>query len=182
MASESDQGRCIKCDKEKCIVKCCGCSQTYCYNHFEKHREELKGKLDELTVSRDSLQQTLIEQKNSPDKHSLMQKLDEWERRSIEKIRQVADEVKQSLLKNINLQFVDTERKLNELTAQLRRAYEENDFFESDLQHWEEKLTKLTEKINGSSTDIILRQSTPLVNNISVDTTCECEHDTPLLT
>ena len=158
-------------------MKCCGCSQTFCYNHFEKHRQELKGKLDELTVSRDSLQQTLMERKNTAEKHPSIQKLEEWERRSIEKIRQVADEVKQSLLKSIDLHFVDIGHQLNELTLQLRNSYEENDFFESDLQHWEDKLTQLREKINRSSTDIILRQSSSLVNTISVDTTCKYDVD-----
>lgn len=169
----SDKVRCIQCEKEKGIVKCCGCSQEYCYKHFEEHRQELKGKFDELTVSRDSLQQTLFEKKKTLEQHVLIKNLEEWERRSIEKIRQTAEETKQSLLKSLDRYFVETEHKLNQLTIQLRKSYDENDFFESDLQRWQENLAQLKENIRRSSTDIILRQTTPLVYQIDIDTTRE---------
>ena len=176
----AEKTQCHRCEKVKGTVKCCGCSQAYCYNHFDEHRQELSRKLEEVTVSRDYLLQTLVEQKDTMEKHVLIQKLEEWERLSIEKIRQAADEIKKSLLKRIHQHFVNTEGKLNYLTLELRKSHEENDFHESDLQRWEEKLAQLKEDINRSSIDIVLRPSIPLVHQIDIDTTSEYTAQKPL--
>jgi len=90
---------CVRCDKEKAILRCGRCSQDFCYNHFVNHRQELNEQMEEIEVIR----QTLTEQSAEPRKHALIKQVDKWERDSINKIRQTADKARQLLLPNISL-------------------------------------------------------------------------------
>jgi hypothetical protein len=91
MATASKKATCSTCDKEKGGVRCEGCSKIFCLNHFDGHRQELSTQLDEIEVTRDLFRQTLTEKMADPQKHALIEQIDEWENDSINKIRQAAD-------------------------------------------------------------------------------------------
>jgi chromosome segregation ATPase len=171
MATAAGRNRCVTCEKVKATSRCGGCLQEFCYNDFGHHRQELNKQLDEVEVTRDLFRQTLTDQTTDPQKHSLIQQINDWERDSIRKIRQAAEEARQTLLKHTTGHMRQVEIDLNELTGQLRQRREENDFFETDLYHWNEELTRLTKELAKPS-NINLRQDTkPLVNKIAVDIT-----------
>jgi hypothetical protein len=171
MATAAGRNRCVTCEKVKATSRCGGCLQEFCYNDFGHHRQELNKQLDEVEVTRDLFRQTLTDQTTDPQKHSLIQQINDWERDSIQKIRQAAEEARQTLLKHTTGHMRQVEIDLNELTGQLRQRREENDFFETDLYHWNEELTRLTKELAKPS-NINLRQDTkPLVNKIAVDIT-----------
>ena len=92
--------RCVTCNKENAIMKCEGCAQSFCYNHMLNHRQELHNQLDEIEVTRDLFKQTLTEQTNDPQKYSLIQQIDKWERDSIRTIQRTAEEERQKILKH----------------------------------------------------------------------------------
>jgi chromosome segregation ATPase len=168
MASASVKARCGTCGKEKATLKCGGCSQDFCYKHLGDHRQELSKELDDVEVMRDLFRQTVNEQKFDPEKHSIMQQIDNWECDSIQKIHHTAEEARQLFRQHISAHFTQLESKLNKVTDQLRQSREEEDFFESDIRQWNEELTQLTEKLSKLS-DITLRQDqTPLITKISV--------------
>ena len=164
----TSKARCVTCDKEKGILKCGGCSQDFCSNYFSDHRQERSKQLNEVEVIRDTLRQILTQQTAEPNKHVLIQQIDEWERESIGKIRQTAEEARELLLK-YTAGHVTMEVKLNKLTNQLRESRQENDFFETDISLWKENLTILTDELNKSSNITIKQHSIPLVTKISVD-------------
>jgi hypothetical protein len=93
MSTADSKTLCTTCGKAKTIFKCGGCQQDFCYNHSTDHRQELSQQLDSIEVSRDLFRQRLTEQTHKP------QHIDKWERDSIEKIRRVAEEARQELLK-----------------------------------------------------------------------------------
>jgi ABC-type transporter Mla subunit MlaD len=135
MATAAGRSRCVTCDKDKATLRCGGCLQEFCYKHIADHRQELNKQLDEVEVNRDLFRQTLTEQTTDPQKNTLIQQINEWERDSITKIRQTAEEARETLLKHTTGHIRKVEIDLNKLTEQLRQNREEDDFFETDLHH-----------------------------------------------
>ena len=141
MATAVGKNRCVTCGKEKAVMKCGGCSQDFCFNHMTNHRQELNEQLDAVEVNRDLFRQSLTEQTTDPQKHPLIQQINDWERQSIKIIQQTAEEARQSLVEH-NIEYArQVEIALNKLTAELRQSREENDFYETNLRHWNEELT-----------------------------------------
>jgi uncharacterized FlaG/YvyC family protein len=171
----NNRNLCDACGKAKGISKCEGCSKIFCYKHFGDHRQELNRQLDEVEVSRDLFRQTLTEQTTEPQKHTLVQQINEWERDSINKIHRTANEAREILLKHTTQNITEIEVKLNELTDQLRQNREENDFVETDLRQWKKQLTQLTQKLSKPLNISLQQDSRPLVTKICVDVfTGEC--------
>ena len=65
------------------------------YKHVVEYRQTLHHQLDEVIVEHDSLQQTIIE--NRDQSHPLMDYIDEWEQNSIKKVQQIAQEARQKV-------------------------------------------------------------------------------------
>jgi uncharacterized protein (DUF3084 family) len=95
--------------------------------------------------------------------------IDKWERDSIKKIRQTAEEARQELFKYTDGHIRQIEIELNILTDQVRESREENDFVETDLQRWKQELTHLTNQLAQPSNITIGQDSTPLVTKISIN-------------
>jgi DNA repair exonuclease SbcCD ATPase subunit len=167
--STSGKTRCVTCGKDKAIFKCGGCQQDFCYNHSTDHRQELGRQLDELEVTRDLFRETLTEKTDQTQNLPLMQQIDQWERDSINKIRQTAEEAREDLIKYTDKHIRQTETKLHRLTDQLRQSREENDFVETDLQRWNEELTQLMNQLAKASNITVRQDSIPLISKISVD-------------
>jgi hypothetical protein len=73
MAEATEKIRCVICNKEKATLKCGGCSQDFCYNHWDTHRQELNKQLDEIEMNRDIFRQSLTQQIEQPNNHTLIQ-------------------------------------------------------------------------------------------------------------
>src|SRR5690348_3051897 len=115
MATATGRSQCATCGKGNAILKCGGCTQDFCYNHFGNHRQQLNTQLEEVEVNRDLFRQVLTEQMAEPQKHPLIKQIDEWERDSINKIRQTAQEARQILLQHTPGHIKQVEIKLNTL-------------------------------------------------------------------
>ena len=128
MATATGKARCVTCNKEKSAVRCEGCLQIFCFDHLTNHRLKLSEELDEIEINRDLFRQTLNEQINDPQKHSLIKQIDQWEEDSIKKIQQTAKECKQILVPHMTEHFNQIEVNLTKLTNQLRQTRQENYF------------------------------------------------------
>ena len=160
---------CVICEKDdKATLRCDECLQEFCYNHLTDHRQELSKQLDEIEVARDFFRQTLTQQTAEPEKHVLIQQINDWECESIKKIRQTADEGRQTLFQHISSYMKQIEIDLIKLTDQLRENRKENDFFETDLHHWNEELKRLTNELAQPSNVHLRQDTTPFINKISV--------------
>ena len=111
MATSIARIRCVTCGKEKATSKCAGCLQDFCFNHLAEHRQQLSKQLDDIEVHRVLFQQTIIQQTNEPQKHSLIEQINQWEKDSIQKIQQTAEETRQILFKYTNENINQIEQK-----------------------------------------------------------------------
>jgi hypothetical protein len=169
VAMATVKSRCAICSKEKAILKCGGCIQDFCYNHFGDHRQQLNQQLEEVEVNRDLFRQTITEQTAESQRHPLINQVDQWERDSIIKIQQTAEEARQILLQHTTEHVKQIEVKLKQLTDQLRQGREENDFVETDIRRWNQQLTQLTNELNKPSNILLRHDSKPFVTKLYVD-------------
>ena len=171
MTTSLGKNRCTKCEKDKSTLRCGGCLQEYCVNHSFDHRQELNKQLDDVEVTRHLFRQTLLQQATDPEKHALIQQINDWERESIVKIRQTAEEARQTLLKHTTGHIKQIEIDLNKLADQLRQSREDNDFYETDLRHWNDELKRLANELAKPSTINLRQDTTALIHRISVGVT-----------
>jgi hypothetical protein len=168
MATATGKARCVTCGKEKSAVRCEGCLQIFCFNHLTVHRQELSQQLDEIEINRDLFRQTLNEQTNDRQKHFLIKQINKWEKDSIEKIQQTAEECKQILRQHTIEHFNQIEINLAKLTDRLRVTRRDDDFNEIEINQLKQKLTQLTKELDQPSNISIQQDSTALINKISV--------------
>ena len=108
MATGTGKNECVTCKKEKVVYKCEGCSRYFCMNDLSAHQRELEKQLDIIEDHRNLFHQNLIEQKTNSQKQLLIQQVNQWEKESIEKIQQTAEEARQLLIKHTNTYIIKT--------------------------------------------------------------------------
>ena len=168
MAAATGKARCVTCGKQKVAHPCAGCSQNFCFNHLADHRRTLEKQLDEVEDRRNLFRETLTQQKTNPQEHPLMQQIDIWERKSIKKIRQTAEESRQMLVQHTTGHINNIETKLVQLTEQLKQTRDENDVNEIVLNQFKQKLKQLEEELAKPPHILIREESTSFVSKISV--------------
>ena len=168
MATISGKIRCVVCDKEKATLRCGGCFEEYCYNHWNPHRQELNKKFEEIEINRDLFRQSLTQHIEQPNNDVLIEEINQWKEKSIEKIERTAEETRRRLIENTNEYFHQLEIKLIDLTNQLRQSREENDYNEISLRKFEQELNQLTKELNQGSNISIREDSTSFINQISL--------------
>jgi hypothetical protein len=169
MTTPTGRNLCVRCEKDRATLRCGGCLQEFFFNHLADHRQELSKQLDEVEVNRDVFCQTLNEQTTHPETHAFIEQINKWEHDSVQRIREIAEEARQKILKHATEHNKQIEVDLNKLTEQLRHSREENDFYETDLRHWNEELMRLSKEVTNPS-NMILREDTTssLINKISI--------------
>ncbi|CAF4339001.1 unnamed protein product, partial [Adineta steineri] len=171
MATSTNKLLCVKCEKVRATSKCAGCSHDYCYDHLRDHRQELNIQLDHIGNNHNHFRQRLNKYINNSQIHAFTQQIDQWEKESINKIQQKANENRELLKKHINENrellkkhinenIHQIEINLNKQTDQLRNIVKENDFNEIDLNELNEKLKELERQLHQPSNISIQNNST----------------------
>ncbi len=148
MATAGVKTLCITCKKDKVTYACEGCQQRFCLNHLNDHNKELATQLDEIEDQRNIFKQIISEHNSNPEKHSLFKEISKWEENSIQKIKQTANELRETLIKQTSDHVKGVEIDLKKLTDQMKEIRSENDFNEIHLNELKIKLNKLEEQFN----------------------------------
>ena len=169
-AIETNRSYCFICEKERVTYKCDGCSKRFCKQHLKDHENQLELELDQIENQRNIFRQTLSEQVEQPNKHDLIQQINQWEQLSINKIQQTAEKNRQSILNHMNKHFQKIEIDLNLLTNQIKEIRQENDFNELNLIDLRNKLERLQKKLNNPG-NISVREAnlSSFISNIYAD-------------
>ncbi|CAF3561072.1 unnamed protein product [Rotaria sp. Silwood1] len=170
MAKATQGTVCVKCELTKSFATCKGCSKDFCRIHINEHHTELS---DQLGKTEDQFNEFKIEMEGPKielQKQELMKQIDEWERESIEKIHQVANEVRHKLSLRVNKFATDLNFEFKELTKSLIQCRKEEDFIETRIDFFNEKLKKLQDTFNNPSNFKIEHYSTCFINKIHLVT------------
>ena len=146
MASTTLQNRCVKCPNGVAQILCAGCEQWLCLKHLLEHRQELNKEMDRLTDEHNGLYQHLTN--NTDDVHPFFTRINAWERKSIERIRQVAQEVRADLRKYLERAKVRIRISLSKVTKELQASREINAYTEVDLKAWLNRLQELRQQLD----------------------------------
>ena len=169
MATAGVKTLCITCKKEKLTYSCEGCLKRFCFNHLAEHRQELEKEFDEIEDQRNVFRQTLSEQTINSEKHILFEEINQWEEKSILKIKQTANNARESLLKHTNGHIQKIQIEFKKLTEQMKEIRDENDFNEINLNELKIKLNQLEKQFNQPENILIKEDSTStFINKISV--------------
>ena len=134
--------KCYACREEitTYVCTCTGCSEYFCVDDLMKHREELKLQFHQIEDQRNQFAQTLDDEKNN---HPLIQQITQWERISIEKIRQTAEEQR-----NLIQQYAQTiQVKLRSVTEEMEKTVKKKDFNEIILKKLQIELEDLKNQL-----------------------------------
>jgi len=105
MATSNININCSICNKEIATSMCRGCSKDFCLEHLLEHHQTLQTKLQDIQNNFNEFRQTTIEQKNQPEKLSSIEKINQSETNSIEKIKQTAKECREILINYTKYNF-----------------------------------------------------------------------------
>ncbi|CAF3070572.1 unnamed protein product [Rotaria sp. Silwood2] len=170
MATATQGTICVKCKKTKGIVTCKGCSKDFCLDHINEHYSELNEQLGKTEDQFNEFKIGIEEQKADPQKHELTKQIDEWERESIEKIRQVANEVRHELSSCVIKFVTNLDLKLKHLTEQLIQNRKDNDFADPDIQFFNGELKRLKDILSSPPDFKLEYDSTSFINKIRLKT------------
>lgn len=148
MATSSATTKCSVCNEEKITYACSGCSRYFCLDDLVEHRESLKLEFHKVEDQRNQFMETLNDYKNKTNNHRLINEINQWEKTSIDKIRQTANEQRQLLQQSIRGHTQTIEVKLNTFTEDMQKIMKKKDFHETMLNKLQTQLEDLKKQIN----------------------------------
>jgi hypothetical protein len=162
--------------KQTAATNCEGCSQPFCTKHLIEHRRALGEDMNAIISEQNQLQQIFNEQPTEPDSHPFMKRIDEWEKESIAKIQQKANDLRLELIQLTAIRRGELSKKLRQMSTQLNESRENDNFIEIDLQQWRNTLKDLQSMLD-LSTMVSFEEpdNSPLLQNISLMFTIENE-------
>lgn len=146
MASTNVEKKCSKCSKSSAQIFCAGCEQWLCFTHLDEHRQELSRRFDNLIGQYNEFQEDLSVKTFVPD--VFLQRIAAWERRSIERIEQIANSVRQELNECSLRKKQALQRSFDQIRENLREFDAEKNLSEIHLRQWADQLNDLRKNLN----------------------------------
>ncbi len=153
MASATIRQACTKCSKGLGITTCGGCQEWFCTKHFIEHRHELATQMDSIGQEHDLLQRDLNQENMT---HPLLSRINDWEQKSIDKIRIAAEVARADLQKYLDHIKEQIKTSLCQVTNNLQSSRQADDYTEIELEKWIQQLKELRMMLEKPSTIEIL--------------------------
>ncbi|CAF2102155.1 unnamed protein product [Rotaria magnacalcarata] len=163
--------QCSICKKEKAnLYSCEGCSEKFCSQDLPKHHQEHVLELEKIATDCDTFQQNISEQEKDLYHRSLVKQVNEWERDSITKIKQIAEDCRRKLIKLTDDNIAEIKKKLNQFITDFKKIRDDDDFHEIHLNKLRLLLEELKKKLQQPLNVSILEKRTSFINKISIIT------------
>jgi Mg2+ and Co2+ transporter CorA len=170
MATENIKTQCHTC-KDTRTFNCAGCSKNFCRVCLPKHLQELDTFLEQIETDHDEFREKLIDQKKNPNEPSIIKEIDQWEKVSINKIKQTAEECREKVINHTNNKYlIDIEEQLNDIATKLKQIRQKSQFNETDLNRLKQNLNELNEELKKPSNIKLQQDPSPLIHKISIVT------------
>ena len=152
---------------QKLTYPCHGCSKRFCFDDLAQHRRDLEQQLNQIQYDHNKLREDLNDHKIDPKTHSMIKQIDRWEKDSIDKIKQTAEQCRKRWINYSHRFLLKIEKKFNDLAEQTGNIQKQkNEFNEIDLKQLKEKLQELEEELHQPPNLAIIAQSTSLIDDI----------------
>ena len=155
-------------EEDQETFSCAGCSRYFCFEHLAEHREILNTQLQQIQDDYNQFRQTLIDQRENPQKHPSIQIINRWEEDSINKIKQKAQQFREKLTNYTNKIISQIEMTLNDPKEQPISTDRKKKFNEIHLDQFTKNLQKLKKEFNKPKGISIEKQSASPINKLVV--------------
>ena len=169
MATSNATTRCFICN-EKTTHSCTGCENYFCVEDFMKHREELKSQFQQIQHQTNEFVQILYDQqKTILNNHPAIIQINLWEQKSIENIKQTAQEQRQIVQQSIHGNLPQIQTQFNDFTQQIQEINKREDFDEKVLEKLQIQLKQIQQQINQTN-NIEIKQdsSSTFIQKLSI--------------
>jgi hypothetical protein len=129
MASASVKQSCAKCDQGFRRNMCSGCQKWFCNKHYNEHQEELAREMNDVTKKHDELHSHLTID-NMDREHPLLVRINNWEQRSIDRIRAVTNEARTKLKQSLDQLKQEIKTSMNQVADHLKTSRENQHYTE----------------------------------------------------
>ena len=119
------------------ILPCLGCQQLFCYQHIGQHRQHLADQLDTVVVNeRNNLLEITSKLEENCDKYTVeqMKEIDDWELKTHEVIKQLAENARRKLHKMALDECDNLRARFTLLSTELNDKRESDSYFEKDIE------------------------------------------------
>lgn len=137
MISTSKRKNCSFCQKVSEVFVCRGCRQPFCAKHVGKHREKLSKDMNTMLNKCDRLlKDANVDNLSRP----IFSRIIEWEKESIERIRQTSKKIREDLEKWFVESRNQLETPLKKLNEEMQLSRKSQDFTEIEFRRWADQL------------------------------------------
>jgi chromosome segregation ATPase len=162
--------RCSTCNKELGPNYCIGCDQYFCWKDFKTHREGIFTEMDRIVEERDRLQDeinTLAQSNNQ--KNPLLDQIDKWRDITIEKVKQVAAQVRQEAIQLLNSKRTKISTDFKSFSQELVHLKETENYVEHDLTRLNQMISQFKQDITQSTRPTTIKLHTEQSDTIDWD-------------
>ncbi|CAF1040968.1 unnamed protein product [Adineta ricciae] len=166
---ETSKKQCAKCNDVKSsggLFTCDGCQQMFCARHVGEHRQELSTELENAMQEYNCIQE---QSSQLTFDRSILEKIDAWEKRSVDKVKQAAEKVRGDFHRWCRDSHDRIKNECTELGTVLASAHNRDDFSESDLDKWKKTLNDLKTKLQSITKVTIAEDRHMPINLIKMD-------------
>lgn len=143
MASSINKSLCLMCNKKEAFFACRGCGQNFCEDHINEHHQSPVKQMDDFLNDHNQLQKMIENYLKESRKHPLIQQIDKWERQSINKIQQAANDARTQILNVLSDHIINIKKSLENITEKLEEIQNNEKLSEVFLLQWKDTLDKL---------------------------------------
>lgn len=158
MASSTIKTPCVTCEKSAGIAICSGCQKQFCVKHFLEHRTDLSAQMDRVGEQHDLIRRDF---NKDPVEHPLQARIDQWEQETIVKIQVAAEAARADLREILDRRRNEMKTSIDRLTTELQTSQESNDYTETDLDRWRNKLNQLEQLLHSPDQLDLVFDSSP---------------------
>ena len=133
-------------------MPCTGCEKYFCWKDFETHRNDMFVELDKIVEERNRLQEALNNEIPRNDETSpLLEQIDQWQRSTIAKVKQVAAQVRQQTVELLNRKQAKISEEFKSFSQELVKLRESENYVEHDLGRLKQKIDQFKQDIKQST-------------------------------
>jgi light-regulated signal transduction histidine kinase (bacteriophytochrome) len=161
---------CSECNKELGQIHCAGCDKYFCWKDFKTHREGMFTQLDKVIEERNHLQDEInnVAQFNHQES-PLIQQINEWQDVTIEKVKQVAEKVRQQAVHLLNSKQMKISTDFKDFSRELAHLKESENFVEHDLTRINQMISQFTQNLRQSTQPTTIKLHTEQSDEINWD-------------
>jgi chromosome segregation ATPase len=151
--------QCSVCNKELGPIHCTGCDRYFCRKDFKIHGEKLVTEMDNIVEERNGLQDEITNGIQYNDQQNpLIEQIDTWQKRTIEKVKQVAAQVRQQAFELLNAKRIKIHTEFKSFSEELAHLKESENYVEHDLKRLNQMINQFKQDLKHSTqpTTIVL--------------------------